>query len=131
MRKSFFYLMVFIYAAAGLIHLVLPEKFLWLMPSWLPFPLLLIYGSGVVEIALAILIIPEKTRAFSAWSIIAMLVVYFFVIHAVQSWNFYLTRNDHLVLTFVRLVFQFVLIRWAWSYTRKENRENRFFCNKK
>jgi len=116
--KFFFYLMIAVYTIVGVVHLVFPERFLWIMPSWMPYPLFLIYLSGVAEIVLAVLLIPEKTRKIAAWLIIAMLVVYFVVIHGAQSIDFYKTGNQYLWLTLVRLAFQFVLIRWAWLYTR-------------
>jgi uncharacterized membrane protein len=116
--KFFFYLMIGVYLSVGLIHLFFPERFLWIMPAWLPYPLFLIYLSGAAEIALALLLIPEKTRKISAWLIIAMLVVYFFVIHGAQTIDFYKTDNKYFLITVVRLLFQFVLIRWAWLYTR-------------
>lgn len=118
MGKFFFYFMIFVYAVAGVLHLVIAEKYLWLMPPWLPYPLFLIYMSGVVEIALAILLLSEKTRKISSWLIIAMLVVYFFVIHGVQSLNYCESDNKKFILSVIRLLFQFVLIRWAWLYTR-------------
>ncbi|MDB5256712.1 MAG: hypothetical protein JWM14_1407 [Chitinophagaceae bacterium] len=116
--KILFYLMIVVYTAVGLIHLLFPERFLWIMPQWMPHPLLLIYLSGVAEIILAMLLIPEKTRKISAWLIIAMLIVYFFIIHGTQSVDFYKTGNKYFLLTVIRLVFQFILIRWAWLYTR-------------
>jgi len=116
--KIFFYLMIAVYTIVGLVHLIFPERFLWIMPSWMPNPLFLIYLSGVAEIVLALLLIPEKTRQLSAWLIIAMLVVYFVVIHGAQSLDFYETGNKYLWLTLARLAFQFVLIRWALLYTR-------------
>lgn len=116
--KFFFYLMIAVYTIVGLVHLVFPERFLWIMPIWMPYPLFLIYLSGVAEIVLALLLIPEKTRKLSAWLIIAMLVVYFFVIHSAQTVDFYRTGNQYFWITVIRLVFQFALIRWAWLYTR-------------
>lgn len=118
MGKFFFRLMIFVYAVVGLIHLFFPERFLWIMPHWMPYALFLIYLSGVVEIVLAVLLIPEKTRKIAAWLIIAMLIVYFIVIHGTQSLDFYKNGNKYLWLTLVRLAFQLVLIRWAWLYTR-------------
>ena len=115
--KFFFYLMVFVYTALGVMHLILPERFLWIMPQWMPYPLFLIYLSGIAEILLAMLLLPEKTRKIAAWLIIAMLVVYFFVIHGAQTVDFYKTGNTYFWITAIRLVFQFVLIRWAWLYT--------------
>lgn len=123
MGKFFFRSMIFLYAALGLIHLIFPERFLWIMPHWMPYPLFLIYLSGVAEIVLAALLIPEKTRKFSAWLIIVMLVVYFVFIHGAQSLDFYNNGNKYLWLTLLRLAFQFVLIRWAWLYTRTRNKK--------
>lgn len=118
MGKFFFRLMIAVYLVLGLLHLIVPERFLWIMPSWMPYPLFMIYFSGVAEMVLALLLIPEQTRKLSAWLIIAMLVVYFFVIHGVQSLEFYKNGNPYLWLTLLRLAFQLVLIRWAWLYTR-------------
>ena len=120
--KFFFYLMIVVYAAVGLLHLLVPERFLWIMPPWLAYPLFLICLSGVAEIVLAMLLISEKTRQLSAWLIIAMLMVYFVVIHGAQSLDFYKTGNEYLWLTLIRLLFQFVLIRWAWLYTRNRKK---------
>jgi uncharacterized membrane protein len=118
MGKFFFRLMIVVYATLGVMHLIFPERFLWIMPVWMPYPLFLIYLSGVAEIALAVLLIPEKTRRLSAWLIIVMLIVYFFLIHGAQSLDFYKNGNKYLWVTLLRLAFQFVLIRWAWLYTR-------------
>ncbi|MBC7486332.1 MAG: hypothetical protein H7282_06250 [Cytophagaceae bacterium] len=118
MGKFFFYLMIVVYTFVGLVHLLFPQRFIWIMPSWLPYPLFLIYLSGAAEIILAMLLIPEKTRKISAWLIIAMLIIYFVAIHSAQTVDFYKTDNKYFLLTIVRLMFQFILIRWAWLYTR-------------
>jgi uncharacterized membrane protein len=119
MGKFFFYLMIFLYATIGFVHLIFPVHFLWIMPQWMPYHLLLVYISGIVEILLAALLIPEKTRKVSAWLIIAMLVIYFVMIHAAQSVDYYKNGNTYFTLTLFRLAFQLVLIRWAWLYTRE------------
>lgn len=39
-----------IFLVSGVLHLVNPQGFLWLMPPWLPEPIFLIYLSGVMEL---------------------------------------------------------------------------------
>jgi uncharacterized membrane protein len=119
-KAIFLYLMAASYFAAGVTHLIKPAKFLIMMPHWLPFHIGLIYLSGVAEIIFAILLIPFKTRALAAWLIIAMLVIYFFVIHIPQSIDFYQTGNKYFMITLIRLPLQFLLIGWAWIYTQKQ-----------
>lgn len=104
--------------AAGIIHFIKPGFYLSIMPKWMPSPLLLIYISGVAEIALGAMLIPESTRKGAAWLIIAMLVVFFFAIHIPQAIDFYKTNNPLLSIALVRLPIQFVLVWWAWLYTK-------------
>ena len=121
LKKYLLYLMVLFYFGAGLMHFLFYSKFLFLMPKWLPMPVPLILLSGTVEMTLAVLLLFTSTRKFAAWMIIMMLVIYFFVNHLTQSINFYDTKNQFFVLTVFRLIFQFVLIWWAWVYTREKN----------
>jgi uncharacterized membrane protein len=51
------------YAAAGVAHLLVPEKLLLITPSWVPFPREVILATGVFEIAAAIaLLSPTRLR---------------------------------------------------------------------
>jgi len=119
MRKFLFWLMPAIYIIAGIYHFINPEFYNQLMPSWIPFHLPLIYISGVAEILLGVLLIPESTRKISAWLIIAMLIVFFFLIHIPMTIIFYQSHNPHLWIAILRLPLQFYLIWWAWKFTRK------------
>jgi len=47
-------IIIVIFTLSGVLHLVNPDAFLWLMPPWLPEPILLIYLSGIAELAGAI-----------------------------------------------------------------------------
>jgi uncharacterized membrane protein len=118
MKQFFLYLMAAIYAAAGVYHFVKPGFYLKLMPTWLPWPGALVFWSGVAEILLALLLIPDSTRAVSAWLIIAMLVVFFFTIHIPQTIDFYQRQSRYLTISVIRLPIQFVLVWWAWLYTK-------------
>ena len=122
-KPVFLYLMAGIYMALGLVHLVKSSLYLAVMPNWLPFKMFLIYLSGVTEILLGALLIPVRTRMISAWLIIAMLVVFFFVIHVPQAIAYYQTGNKYFILTLIRLPMQFLLIAWAWPYTSAASRE--------
>jgi uncharacterized membrane protein len=118
LRKISLYLLVIFYVFMGLMHLISPEQYYPMMPSWLPQHSLLIVLSGVVEIALALLLLFPRTRVLSAWALIVMLVFYFFIIHLPQSIDFYYTSNPSFGASLVRLPIQFLLIAWLWVYTR-------------
>lgn len=50
------------YAVAGVLHLLTPEPFLLITPGWVPYPRLVILGTGVCEIAGAAGLLTEKWR---------------------------------------------------------------------
>jgi uncharacterized membrane protein len=118
-RKFLFWLMPPLYILAGIYHFINPEFYNQLMPSWIPYHFELIYSSGVIEFLLGVLLIPKQTRIISAWLIITMLVVFFFIIHIPMTITFYQTHNPRLWIAIVRLPIQFYLIWWALKYTRK------------
>lgn len=113
------YLLVTFYLFMGAMHFINPKEYFLMMPSWIPTPYFLISLSGLIEIALAILLIPIKTRAIAAKVIIIMLVVFLFTIHIPESVNFYQTGNDKFVMSIIRLPIQFLFIAWAWMFTKK------------
>lgn len=114
----FLYIMAFMYAAAGIYHFVNPEFYKNIMPAWLPDHHLLNTLGGVAEIILALLLLPVKTRRISALLIIAMLVVFLFLIHVPMVIDFYQSGHQGLWISIIRLPVQFVLIWWAWLYTK-------------
>lgn len=114
----FFYFMVIMYVGLGIVHLVAPYSYMPAMADWLPEPLLLIYISGVAEIILGLLLLPQKTRPAAAWLIIAMLVVYLFLVHIPMAIDYADEATWKFIATLLRIPLQFVLIRWAWLYTR-------------
>lgn len=52
-----------IFTLSGILHLVNPNAFIWLMPPWLPEPIALIYLSGVFELVAAVGLILKKPWA--------------------------------------------------------------------
>ncbi len=113
------YLQVAFYLFAGSMHFIQPDFYAPIMPAWLPAPTFLISLSGVVEIVLAILLIPIKTRAIAAKLIIVMLVVFFFVIHIPDSIGRYKAGDEMFIASIIRLPIQFLFIAWAWMFTKK------------
>ncbi len=49
-----------IYLAAGVLHLAVPDVFLSIMPHWVPYPRLVVLGTGVAEIAGAIALLTGR-----------------------------------------------------------------------
>jgi uncharacterized membrane protein len=119
MKKLFLYIMAGFYALAGINHFINPAFYLTIMPQWMPWQEFLVYLSGATEIALGLLLIPVQARKISAQLIVAMLVVFFFLIHIPMAIDFW-KRNDPLLwVALVRLPIQFVLIAWAWMYVKR------------
>lgn len=103
---------------AGTNHFINSQFYLRMMPPVLPAPLFLVYSSGAFEILLGILLLIPKFTRFAAWSLIA-----FFI--AVFPANIFMSLNPRLFPEFsqtalyLRLPLQFVLIAWAFWFTRK------------
>ena len=63
MTLSFFrYLLALLYLVAGIIHLRSPGGFVAITPDWVPYPLEVVYFTGVCEIAGAIGLITTRFR---------------------------------------------------------------------
>lgn len=111
-----------IFIAAGILHFAASDKFLRIVPPVLPFPLFIVYLSGVCEIALGVMLLIPKYTRFAAWGLIALLI-------AVFPANIYMALNPPLfpdispALLYLRLPLQFVLIAWAYWFSNKSNIE--------
>jgi len=118
------YLMGFFYVFAGIGHFTNAEFFLQIVPPFLPAPAALVVISGVAELVLGILVMILATRRAAAWGIIALLI-------AVYPANIYQALYNPTLVNppawmgqpsqtalWIRLPMQFVLIYWAWRYTR-------------
>src|SRR3954451_6198369 len=65
------------FAVSGTVHLVKPEVYLPLMPSWVPAHREVILGSGVAELACAAGLALPVTRRAAGWaSVVLLLGVY-------------------------------------------------------
>ena len=106
------------FVMVGIEHFRDPQKFVDIVPSYLPFPLFLVYLTGLMEIAGGLGIIYPETRIIAGRFMVLFLL-------AVYPANFYmwtndvpfngtrLTTNGHLVRLFV----QFLLIVAALGFS--------------
>ena len=107
-----------LFIAGGLNHFRSPALYAQIMPPYLPFPLALVYLSGVAEIAGGVGAAVPASRRAAGWGLLALLL-------AIFPANLYMA-TDHVVpgdtqisgaLLWARLPLQFVLMFWVWSAT--------------
>jgi uncharacterized membrane protein len=115
-KSAFRYLLAGLMLGAGTLHFVKSNFFTTIVPPYLPFPLELVYLSGLLEVTLgALLLVPRFSRA-AAWGIIALL-------FAVFPANIYLYQHQELLpaapmVHLLRLPLQGVFVWWAYWFTR-------------
>lgn len=103
------------FIAAGVNHFANPGFYAPMIPPYLPWPLLLVYLSGVFEIVLGSMVLIPQTTRLAAWGLIALLI-------AVFPANIHMAIHPELfpkfspVMLWVRLPFQAVFIAWAYWY---------------
>jgi len=120
-KRPLLYVMGPGYVIAGILHFVVPELYVQIIPPILPAPLALVYLSGVAEIAVGVGLLLPRTRRYAAWATIALLV-------AIFPANVYMATSGVIVegigggdpsaaARWGRLPLQGVLILWASWYT--------------
>lgn len=100
--------------SAGVVHIVNPDLFLPAMPPYIPWHLPIVYGTGILEILLAIGLFIKSSRFFSslltALYFIAILPAHIHV--SLNSIPMFGVSNSYFL--WGRTLFQVVLIYWAW-----------------
>lgn len=125
-RGALLVLMALFYVGAGISHFTQTAFFAEIVPPFLPAPLALVYISGIAEILLGIAVLVPATRQIAAWGIIALLIAVY-----PANINMALTNQQlqhapgwmgqpTLLGLWMRLPVQFILMAWAWWYTRPE-----------
>jgi uncharacterized membrane protein len=117
LRKTALYGLIILYTGAGINHFINPAFYENIMPAYIPFHALCISLSGICEITFAALLIPARTRKIAAWLIIAMLIV-FFTVHIQMLLDYWRAGGALLWIAILRIPIQFVLIWWAYTYTK-------------
>lgn len=117
MKTALRYLLSAMMIAVGLLHLVRPEKFIQIVPDYLPAHRTLVLTSGIFEMLGGVGLLIPRVRKLSAWGLAALFV-------AVFPANINMAVNkiliDNPLILWGRLPFQVVLIAWAYWYTRPE-----------
>ena len=107
------------FSYAGITHFTGPEFFVAIVPPYLPEPLLLVYVSGVAEIAGGIGVLIPRVRRLAGFGLLALLV-------AVYPANIHMALHPELfpqmtpTALYVRLPFQFVFAAWVWWATKPD-----------
>jgi uncharacterized membrane protein len=121
LKRPLLYVMGPAYVFAGVMHFVVPELYVQIMPPFFPAALALVYLSGLAEIAVGVGLLIPRTRQLAAWGTIALLL-------AIFPANIYMATSGVVIeglgggdpsaiVRWGRLPLQGVLILWAYWYT--------------
>jgi uncharacterized membrane protein len=105
------------FVIAGVTHFTNRDFFTAIVPPYLPWPVMLVYVSGVAEIVLGVMLMVPATTQIAAWGLIALLV-------AVFPANIHMAMNPQLypgtpyAALLLRLPMQGVMIALAYWFTR-------------
>ena len=120
-KKICRWIMAAFYIVAGANHFVSPSFYLELMPPYLPWPLKLIYVSGLAEMVLGVGVLVPRVQKIAGWGLIALLI-------AVFPANIYAAlhglRSVPAWILWARLPLQFVLITWAYWACINDEKSN-------
>lgn len=124
LKRPVVYVMGSLYVVAGLLHFLLPELYVQIVPPALPAPLALVYLSGLAEVAVGAGLVYPRTRQYAAWATVALLL-------AIFPANIYMATSGVVVngmpgggdpsavVRWGRLPLQGVLVLLALWYTRE------------
>ena len=107
------WIVIFAFLASGVLHLVNPQAFFWLLPQWTPLKIELVVLSGFFELASAIgLLFGAK---WAPWlTVITLIGVWpanwWFAFESLATENLWL-----IVAAWLRLPLQLPLIYFAWK----------------
>tara|TARA_B100000575_G_scaffold288375_1_gene288289 strand:- start:5538 stop:5879 length:342 start_codon:yes stop_codon:yes gene_type:complete len=111
--------MSFWYTYVGIRHFVDPNFFLAIMPNYLSFHLELVYLTGIIEILCGVLLLFKRTRTYSAYGLIILLVIVFPAnIHLVESQLSQSILGVTKTQSIIRLPFQILFILIAYWHSK-------------
>jgi uncharacterized membrane protein len=108
-----------LFLVSGLLHFIIPQMYIRVMPQYLPPCQVLVYISGAAEMLGGLGLLIPATRHAAASGLVALLI-------AVWPANIYMA-TAHLLFPGImgqsraqrlRVPLQIPLIYWAWMYTR-------------
>ncbi len=114
-RRTFLWLLALFFVLAGANHFRSPEKYLAIMPPWLPAPEWMNWISGTAEILGGIGVLVPATRRIAGWGLIALLVAIFpanlhMAFDGVQIPGYHIASWA----AWARLPLQAVFVAWVW-----------------
>ncbi|MBR9990565.1 MAG: DoxX family protein [Gemmatimonadetes bacterium] len=118
MKQVSLVLIAIVFVVAGVMHFVRPGIYARIIPPFLPFPMALVYISGVAEILGGIGVLIPSLRAWAGIGLIALLIAVFpanlYMALAPERAGFGIAA----VWLWLRLPLQLVVIAWVWWATR-------------
>jgi len=118
MKKLFWNIIKIILALfmlyGGVQHFVKPDFYLPFVPSFLPYPMAIIYISGIIEIVLGIALLLSKKYAKLGALGVLVLMILFLPIHIWDVFSENPAIGSHSA-ALIRLPIQFVLIALSWK----------------
>ena len=107
-----------LFVGAGIMHWVAPAPFVRIVPSFLPAAGVLVFISGIAEVAGGVGILLVSTRRYAGWGLIALLVAVFPA--NIEMLRDAIARHSPLwwqSALWLRLPLQPALIYWVWRAT--------------
>ena len=109
-------LLAAVFLFAGVSHFVVPETFERIVPSWVPAPRLMVYLSGVAELAGGIGLLLPAFRRYAGLGLIALLVSVFpaniYMLQLARESN---ASAAYQLILWMRLPLQPLLIWLVWE----------------
>ena len=107
------------FLGSGVVHLVRPQVYEPIMPTWVPAHREVILGSGVAEVALAVGLLTPATRRLAGWGSVALLLGVFPANLKMATDSLATDSTALKVGAFARLPGQWPMIRAALAATRR------------
>ena len=110
-------IMSLFYIIAGINHFINPVWYIRIVPPILPFKIVIVYITGILEIILGSLLFFTNTRFIAGWGLVILL-------FAIYPANIYvaLTNGEAMdttpIIAWGRLPFQFALIALAYWHSK-------------
>lgn len=109
------YLIGGLFVLAGLLHFVVPDVYVKIMPDYIPWHKPMVYLSGVAEILGGAGMLVTSVREVASWGLILLLLA-IFPANIEMFWKAYRKKgfSPYTSLLMLRLPLQFVLIYWVY-----------------
>ncbi|MCT4698831.1 DoxX family protein [Tenacibaculum haliotis] len=104
---------------AGVQHFIKPDFFSPFVPNFLVYKTFIVFASGIIEIALAIMLLIPKYKYIAASGILILMLI-FLPIHIWDVFSDVPAIGSHKA-ALIRLPMQFVLIALAYKLRKKTN----------